>query len=234
MWDAISNWLSKRFASPLPLLFFVLGFALIIVEAIEIKLPNGTHILRANQFSLFILGLGVVSLIVAILLQVFDKNGPLERRSRELEEMEIKEYTTMRDLLHKYVGGPGGLDFGACIYNGKVYYDICGEQFAKRLIQFRVKRNLDKQVQDYLAFGKEINRLIDPISKRMVDLEQGVLFRVILDVEKGGFFYHHITDTCYVISATIDQAAMDNNLADLEMRSLVRAVENHIATLENQ
>ncbi|MDD2921365.1 MAG: hypothetical protein PHQ36_03695 [Anaerolineales bacterium] len=180
------------------------------------------------------MGLGVTFLIVAALFQVFDKNSFLERKARELDILEAKKYSTLRDLLHMYVSQPGGLDFGACVYNDKIYHDISADQFAKRLIQYRVQRNLDKQTQYYLEFGKEINALVDPINKRMTDLQQGSLFRVILDVEKGGFFYHQISDNCYVIGATVNQEAMDNNSADLEMRSLVRAVERQIAKLENQ
>ena len=234
MWEVIGNWLTRRFSSPLPVLFFLLGSILIIVEAIEVKLPDGTQVLRANEFGKFILVLGVVSLLVAALFQVFDKNGYLERKARELDILEAKKYATLRELLHAYVSQPGGLDFGACVYRENIYHDISADQFAKRLIRFRVQRNLDLQTQYYLTFGKEINALVDPINQRMTDLQQGTLFRVTLDVEKGGFFYHQISDNCYVIGATVNQEAMDNNSADLEMRSLVRAVERQIATLENQ
>jgi hypothetical protein len=234
MWEVIGNWLTRRFSSPLPVLFFLLGSILIIVEAIEVKLPDGTQILRADEFGKFILILGVVSLLVAALFQVFDKNSYLERKARELDILEAKKYATLSELLHTYVSQPGGLDFGACIYKEKIYHDISADQFAKRLIRFRVQRNLDKQTQYYLEFGKEINALVDPINQRMTDFQQGALFRVTLDVEKGGFFYHQISDNCYVIGATVNQEAMDNNSADLEMRSLVRAVERQVATLENQ
>lgn len=234
MWEAIGNWLTKRFSSPLPVLFFLLGSILIIIEAIEVKLPDGTQVLRANEFGKLILGLGVLLLIVAGLFQVFDKNSKLERKARELDILEAKKYSTLRELLHAYVSQPGGLDFGACIYRETIYHDISAEQFAKRLVHFRVQRNLEKQTQYYLDFGKEINALVDPINHRMDDLRQGQLFRVILDVEKGGFFYHQISEGCYVIGATVNQDAMDDNSADLEMRSLVRAVEHHIAKLENQ
>ena len=234
MWEVIGNWLTKRFSSPLPVLFFLLGSVLIIVEAIEVKLPDGTQVLRANEFGKFILVLGVVSLLVAALFQVFDKNSYLERKARELDILEAKKYATLRELLHAYVSQPGGLDFGACVYRENIYHDISADQFAKRLIRFRVQRNLDLQTQYYLTFGKEINALVDPINQRMTDLQQGTLFRVTLDVEKGGFFYHQISDYCYVIGATVNQEAMDNNSADLEMRSLVRAVERQVATLENQ
>jgi len=234
MWEVIGNWLTKRFSSPLPVLFFLLGTVLIIVEAIEVRLPDGTQVLRANEFGKFILILGVVSLVIAALFQVFDKNSYLERKARELDILEAKKYGTLRELLHTYVSQPGGLDFGACVYRDNIYHDISSDQFAKRLVQYRVQRNLDNQTKYYLDFGKEINALIDPINQRMIDLQQGSLFRVTLDVEKGGFFYHEISDNCYVIGATVNQEAMDNNSADLEMRSLVRAVEKQIATLENQ
>ena len=234
MWEALANWLTKRFSSPLPVLFFLLGSILIIVEAIEVKLPDGTQVLRANEFDKLVLGLGVLLLIVAAMFQIFDKNSKLEKKARELEILEVKKYSTLRELLHAYVSQPGGLDFGACLYRENIYHDISSEQFAKRLVHFRVQRNLEKQTQFYLEFGKEINALVDPINKRMDDLQQGQLFRVILDVEKGGFFYHQISESCYVIGATVNQEAMNDNSADLEMRSLVRAVEHHIAKLENQ
>ena len=54
MWEVIGNWLTKRFSSPLPVLFFLLGTVLIIIEAIEVKLPDGTQVLRANEFGQFI------------------------------------------------------------------------------------------------------------------------------------------------------------------------------------
>ena len=234
MWETIGNWLTKRFSSPLPVLFFFLGAVLIVIEAIEVKLPDGTHILRANEFGTIILGLGITALIIAALFQIFDKNSLLERKARELDILEGQKYQTLRELLHAYVSQPGGLDFSACIYRDKVYHDISTEQFAKRLVHFHVQHNLEKQTQYYLEFGRELNSLIEPINTRMTYLQQGSLFRVILDVEKGGVFYHQISDTCYVIGATVNQEAMDNNSADLEMRSLVRAVELHIARLENQ
>jgi len=234
MWETIGNWLTKRFSSPLPVLFFLLGSLLIIIESIEVRLPDGTQVLRANEFGKFILALGVLALVVAAMFQVFDKNSKLERKKRILEIIEAKTYSTLRELLHVYVSQPGGLDFGACIYRENIYHDISADQFAKRLLHFRVQRNLEKQTEHYLEFGREINALVDPINQRMNDLQQGHLFRVILDVEKGGFFYHQITANCYVIGATVNQEAMDDNSADLEMRSLVRAVEHHIAKLENQ
>jgi len=234
MWETIGNWLTKRFSSPLPVLFFVLGSLLIVVEAIEVKLPDGTQVLRAGEFGKIILSLGVLSLVVAAMFQVFDKNSKMEKKKRELEILEAKTYSTLRELLHAYVSQPGGLDFGACIYRESIYHDISADQFAKRLLHFRVQRNLEMQTQHYLEFGREVNALVDPINQRMNDLQQGHLFRVILDVEKGGFFYHQITENCYVIGATVNQEAMDDNSADLEMRSLVRAAEHHIAKLENQ
>jgi hypothetical protein len=234
MWETIGNWLTKRFSSPLPVLFFLLGSILIVIESVEVKLPDGTQVVRANEFGKFILALGVLSLVVAAMFQVFDKNSKLERKKRVLEIIEAKTYSTLRELLHAYVSQPGGLDFGACIYRENIYHDISADQFAKRLLHFRVQRNLEKQTEHYLEFGREINALVDPINQRMAELQQGHLFRVILDVEKGGFFYHQITASCYVIGATVNQDAMDDNSADLEMRSLVRAVEHHIAKLENQ
>lgn len=234
MWEALGNWLTKRFSSPLPILFFILGAFLIIVEAVEVQLPNGTFVRHDPQIGIWILVLGVVLVIVAALFQLFDKNDPSARKLRELGDIEAQKYSTLRELLNAYVILPGGLDFAAVVYNGTLYHDISAEQFAKRLLHFRVQRNLEKQTQQYFSLGNEIHEMVDVMNDHLADLQQGTLFRVVFDLEKGGVFYHHISDNCYVVGATVNQAAMDDNSCDLEMRSLVRSVENHIITLENQ
>jgi len=234
MWEALGNWLTKRFSSPITILFFVLGAILIIIEAVEVKLPDGTQVMHDRQIGAWVLVLGVVLVIVAALFQLFDKSNPYARKMRELGDIEAKRYSTLRELLNAYVILPGGLDFAAVVYNGTLYHDISAEQFAKRLLHFRVQRNLEKQTQQYFALGKEIHEMVDIMNDHLADLQQGTLFRVVFDLEKGGVFYHHISDNCYVVGATINQAAMDDNSCDLEMRSLVRSVENHIITLENQ
>jgi hypothetical protein len=234
MWEALGNWLTKRFSSPLPILFFILGAFLIIVEAVEVQLPNGTFVRHDPQIGVWILVLGVVLVIVAALFQLFDKADPSARKLRELGDIEAQKYSTLRELLNAYVILPGGLDFAAVVYNGTLYHDISAEQFAKRLLHFRVQRNLEKQTQQYFSLGNEIHEMVDVMNDHLADLQQGTLFRVVFDLEKGGVFYHHISDNCYVVGATVNQAAMDDNSCDLEMRSLVRSVENHIITLENQ
>ena len=234
MWEALGNWLTKRFSSPIPILFFVLGAVLIILEAVEVELPNGTLVRHDNQIGVWVFGLGIMLVIVAALFQIFDKSGPSARKLRELSDIEARRFATLRELLNTYVILPGGLDFAAVIYNGTLYHDISAEQFAKRLLHFRVQRNLEKQTQQYFGLGKEIHEMVDVMNNHLADLQQGTLFRVVFDLEKGGVFYHHISDNCYVVGATINQAAMDDNSCDLEMRSLVRSVENHIITLENQ
>ena len=234
MWEALGNWLTKRFSSPLPILFFILGAFLIIIEAVEIQLPNGTFVRHDNQIGVWILFLGIALVIVAAGFQLFDKSDPSTRKLRELSDIEARRYSTLRELLNAYVILPGGLDFAAVVYNGTLYHDISAEQFAKRLLHFRVQRNLEKQTQQYFALGKEIHEMVDVMNNHLADLQQGTLFRVVFDLEKGGVFYHHISDNCYVVGATINQAAMDDNSCDMEMRSLVRSVENHIITLENQ
>ena len=234
MWEALGNWLTKRFSSPLPVLFFILGAFLIIVEAVEVQLPDGTFVRHDPKIGIWILVLGVVLVVIAALFQVFDNADPSARKLRELSDIEAKKYSTLRELLNAYVILPGGLDFAAVIYNGTLYHDISAEQFAKRLLHFRVRRNLEKQTQHYFDLGKEIHEMVDVMNNHLADLQQGTLFRVVFDLEKGGVFYHHISDNCYVVGATINQAAMDDNSCDMEMRSLVRAVENHIITLENQ
>jgi len=234
MWEALGHWLTKRFSSPIPILFFFLGAILIIVEAVEVQLPDGTFVRHDPKIGVWILVVGVVLVVVAALFQVFDNAGPSARKLRELSDIEVQKYSTLRELLNAYVILPGGLDFAAVVYNGTLYHDISAEQFAKRLLHFRVRRNLEKQTQQYFALGKEIHELVDQMNAHLADLQQGTLFRMVFDLEKGGIFYHHISDNCYVVGATINQAAMDDNSCDLEMRSLVRAVESHIITLENQ
>ena len=59
MWEALGNWLTKRFSSPIPILFFILGAVLIIIEAVEVQLPNGTFVRHDSQIGVWVLILGV-------------------------------------------------------------------------------------------------------------------------------------------------------------------------------
>ncbi len=69
-------------------------------------------------------------------------------------------------------------------------------------------------------------------NNRLEELKQGVLFRIILDVKQGGFFYYHISDNSYIVGAAVDQAVMDDNSEDLEVRSLVSAIGHFVAKTE--
>ena len=234
MWEAIGNWMTKRFSSPIPILFFVLGAALIVVEAVEIRLPDGTNFLRVNQFGVFILGLGVALIIASALFQIFDRDTPQEKKNRETDLLEVLKYTTIREVLQAYVDLPGGLDFAACMYKDALYQTTSDEQLSRRLLHYRVRHGAEEQAHYFQDLTREVHQLAQSAGERLKTLDQGTLFRTVYDVEKGGMFYTLISDRCYVVSATLDQSSMDNNTADLEMRSLVKTVENHIARLENQ
>lgn len=234
MWETLSNWLTKRFSSPIPVLFFALGAVLIIIETVEIRLPDGTHVLRVNEFSVAMLGLGIALVVISALFQIFDRSTPQEKKSLETDALETRKYTTLREILQAYVNLPGGLDFSACVYKDTTYHALSDEQLSRRLLHYRVHRNIDEQARYYLGLTREVHELAQAANLRLKSLDQGILFRVVYDVEKGGMFYTQISERCYVISATIDQDSMDNNTADLEMRSLVKTIEQHIAHLENQ
>lgn len=234
MWETLGTWLTKRFSSPIPVLFFALGAVLIIVETVEIRLPDGTHVLRVNEFSVAMLSLGIGLVVVSALFQIFDRSTPQEKKSLETDALEAHKYTTLREILQAYVNLPGGLDFAACVYKGTLYHFLSDEQLSRRLLHNRIHHNIEEQTQYYLDLCKEVHALVQAADARLKALDQGILFRAVYDVEKGGMFYTQISEQCYVISATLDQDSMDNNTADQEMRSLVKTIELHIAHLENQ
>lgn len=234
MWETLGNWLAKRVSSPIPILFFVLGAALIVVEAVEIRLPDGTHVLRVNEFSAFVLGLGIALLVIAALFQIFDPSTPQEKKSVETEALENKRYTTLREILQAYVDLAGGLDFAACYYKNNLSHAISKDQVSHRLLHYRVHRDVTEQTEYYLNLTQEVHELTKNANERLKKLDQGILFRTVYDVEKGGLFYTQISESCYVVATTIEQKSMDDNTADLEMRSLVKTIELHIARLENQ
>ncbi|MDX9990402.1 MAG: hypothetical protein RBS68_00005 [Anaerolineales bacterium] len=234
MWETIGNWVTKRFSSPIPVLFFLLGAALIVVEAVEIRLPDGTNLLRVNQFGVFMLGLGIALITASALFQIFDRPSPQEQKSRETDLLEIRKYATIREILQAYVNLSGGLDFAACLYKDILYQTTSDEQLSRRLLHYRVRRGAEEQSHYFESLTREVHQLAQIAGERMKTLDQGLLFRTVYDVEKGGMFYTLISDRCYVVSATLDQNSMDDNTADLEMRSLVKTVEQHIARLENQ
>jgi hypothetical protein len=233
MWETIGIWLNRR-SSPIAVLFFILGAILIVIEAVEIRLPDGTHVLRVSEFSIFVLALGIVLVVGSGLFQIFDKPTAQEKKNVETDVLEGKKFSTIREILHAYVSLEGGLDFAACMYKGALYHDIADGQLSQRLLHYRMHRNQKEQLEYFLSLSKEVSALAEAADSRLRALDQGILFRVAYDVEKGGLFYTHISNDCYVISATLDQASMDDNTADVEMRSLVKAIESHIARLENQ
>jgi len=234
MWENLGKWLMKRFSSPLPVLFFLLGAALIIVEAVEIRLPDGTHMLRVNEFSVFVLALGIVLILAAALLQFFDRRTPQDKKSWQTDMLETRSYASLGEILQAYVDLPGGLDFAFCAYNSETYHVVGNEQLSRRLIHSRVHRNIEEQTKYYLDLAREVHSLAQSTYAAMKTLDQGNLFRLVYDMEKGGLFYTQVSDHCYVAGATVDQASMGDNTADLEMRSLVKTVEQHIAHLESQ
>lgn len=234
MWEALSTWLTKRFNSPIPVLFFMLGAALIVIEAVEVRLPDGTHVLRVTEFSAFVLGLGIAMVVVSGLFQIFDRSTPQERKSKETDLLETRKYATIREILQAYVNLPGGLDFAACMYKDTLYHSISDEQLSRRLLHHRVHHSVEEQTKYFRELTSEVHKFTQSAGERMKALDQGILFRATYDVEKGGMFYTQVSERCYVVSGTIDQDSMDNNTADLEMRSLVKTTEQHIARLENQ
>lgn len=179
------------------------------------------------------MGLGIALLVVAALFQIFDHGTPQENKTVETAALETRKYTTLREILQAYVDLPDGLDFAACFYKDTIAHAMGNQQVARRLIHHRVHHDASQQLEYYLNLCKEVHALVKDADTSLKKLDQGILFRVVYDVEKGGLFYTQVSDGCYVISATIDQASMDNNTADLEMRSLVRTIEQHIAQLES-
>ena len=233
MWETIGSWLNQR-SSPIAVLFFILGAILIVIEAVEIRLPDGTQVLRVSELSVFILILGIILVIISGAFQIFDRPTAQEQKSVEAEALEARKYNTIREILHAYVELKGGLDFAACVYKDNLYYDISNEQFSHRLLHYRISRNQDEQTNYLLSLSKEVHTLAEAADARLRELEQGVLFRVLYDVEKGGLLYTRISNNCYVVGVTLNQDSMDDNTTDVEMRSLVKTIEKHVARLENQ
>ena len=173
-------------------------------------------------------------IFVATLFQIFDRSSPQEKKELETDALETKKYTTIREILQSYVDLKGGLDFAACKYNDTIYHATSKEQVSHRLLHYRVHRDLAEQTEFYLSLTKEVHDLVKDADSRLAKLDQGLLFRVVYDVEKGGLFYTQISEHCYVVSVTIEQSSMDDNTADLEMRSMVKTIEHYIARIENQ
>jgi hypothetical protein len=132
----------------------------------------------------------------------------------------------LKKILREYVLRKGGLDFVACVYRGNVHHEVFEEQMRRRLSHLATRRSVQDQVERYLRLANDINVFVDSVNERLVELKQGDLFRVVLDVTQGGFFYYFIAEGSYVVGATTDQTAMDDNSADLEMRSMVSAIQD--------
>jgi hypothetical protein len=132
----------------------------------------------------------------------------------------------IRRIMRDHVMRKGGLDFATCIYRGKVHHEVFEEQLRRQLSHLATRRSVKEQVERYLRIADDIHIFVDSVNERLSELKQGDLFRVVLDVTQGGVMYYYLGEDSYIVGATTDQSAMDDNTADLEMRSMVAEIQD--------
>ena len=99
--------------------------------------------------------------------------------------------------------------------------------FQRRMEQFGLSKEKTRggQLKLYDTLSTSMHEMVDEVNDTFKELDQGVLFRVIYDVKKGGIFYYHIEDGTYLFIATLDQSSMDDGSAEAEVQSIKSTVK---------
>jgi hypothetical protein len=62
------------------------------------------------------------------------------------------------------------------------------------------------------------------LDRAFVATGQGENARAVFDIDMGGFFFTRIHPTRFLFAATLDQAVMNDDSCDRDVRALVRAI----------
>lgn len=74
----------------------------------------------------------------------------------------------------------------------------------------------------YVAHGRYLDQLLTGLNRSFLDIDSGILIRVVLDVERGALYYYWVDDRRFLIGVTLNQAMVDK--ADRKMVHVVDGV----------
>jgi hypothetical protein len=81
----------------------------------------------------------------------------------------------------------------------------------------------DRRREEYLRLAIHLNEWLPGMNHSFDGIDSGVLIRVVLDVERGAFYYYKVDSRRFVIGVTLDQSVVHK--ADSVMTKLAREVQ---------
>jgi len=137
-------------------------------------------------------------------------------------------YESLEEILRAVVDRPGGLDYAAYWIDDTVVDYVNIDKMSRNILDRKIDdRTTTRQIKYRQIAGQTHNSVIE-MNEILKGLDQGILFRVVMDVKEGGFLYHRFRSGCYVFGATLDQRTMDDDSAERDMRVLAKEIENYL------
>lgn len=140
----------------------------------------------------------------------------------------VPAYQTIEEILRMVVDREGGIDYAAYWMDGVVIDYANAEKMNRNILRKQIDDRPPTRQLKYRQIAVEAHRAVMGMNDLLRDLDQGVLFRVLLDVKDGGFLYHRFRSNCYLFGVTLNQQTMDDDSAERDMRDLARAIESFL------
>lgn len=212
----------------LAIISLIVTIILIILTGVEDINSNGFKYHETEEIKTTLRVAALLSLIISVVLfisEIKKYNSPKRKNKRIIDDLSDKtNFDGIPDVLLKYVTKTE-LDYlGYCKSHSIIDYP--NPKMQLRMDEKGIDKHFTDQVAEYKDIASSMFEVIDTLNDKFKGLEQGVLVRIVFDVEEGGIFYYHISDNPkeYLFGATVDQEKMDDHSAD----SIMKDVRNKI------
>lgn len=215
----------------LAIISLAITIILIILTGVEDINSNGFKYHETAEIKTTLRVVALLSLIISVVLvfsEIRKYNSPKRKNKRVIDDLSDKtNFDGIPDILLKYVTKTE-LDYlGYCKSHSIIDYP--NPKMQLRMDEKGIDKHFTDQVSEYKDIASSMFEVIDTLNDKFKDLEQGVLVRIVFDVEEGGIFYYHINDNPkeYLFGATVDQEKMDDHSADSIMKDVRKKIKKY-------
>lgn len=162
---------------------------------------------------------GAIGLVAAL--------AGLARRVRE-------RYLALPELFAEVVGDSDGIDYAALFdldSDGRPVKVLSATdpRLPWHLQRFALAPAADDkaaalQVAAWDAVAVRMHEILQGLDTALASTGQGANARAVFDIDMGGLFFTRIHPTRFLFAATLDQAVMNDDSCDRDVRTLVRAI----------